>query len=79
MKVGFLSYYKVHNNNNMFTNPSVHKLSDDLLYPYAYLYEIAKLKGIEISTIDSEPLESYDLIFFIDFPTLNNEYFKKLF
>jgi hypothetical protein len=78
MKVGFLNYYTLFNNNNMFKNPSVHKLSDDLLYPYVYLYETAKLKGIEISTIDSEPLESYDLIFFIDFPTVNNEYFRKL-
>lgn len=62
----------------MFEDPSVQKLSDDSIYPFVHLYKRANSKGIDISTIDTQPLESYDQIFFFDFPTLSNPYFKKL-
>jgi hypothetical protein len=78
MKVGFLNYYEYCNNNKMFEDPSLQGLSDDLLVPFIQLYETATSKGIDISTIDTQPLESYDQIIFFDFPTLNNPYFNKL-
>ena len=78
MKVGFLNYYEHCNNNRMFKDPSAHPLGDHLTYPFVHLFKCANSKGIEISTIDTQPLESYDIIFFYDFPTLNNTYFKKL-
>lgn len=78
MKVGFLNYYEHCNNNKMFLDSSAHGLGDDLTYPYVRLYEKAKSMGIEISTIDSEPFENYDMIFFIDFPTFKNRNFKEL-
>jgi alpha(1,3/1,4) fucosyltransferase len=78
MKVGFYNYYDSCNNNNMFKDPSVFPMGDDLTYPFVHLFERAKSEGIDISTIDTQPLESYDMIFFFDFPKLNNQYFKKL-
>ncbi len=51
-------------------------IGDDLLYPLHYLAQIAREKGIGISTIDTEPLDSYDTIVFLDFPGRNNKYLK---
>lgn len=78
MKIGFLNYYNYLNNNRMFKDLSANKLSDDLIYPFIHLYESANSKGIEISTVDSQPLESYDQIFVLDFPKSDNLYFRKL-
>ena len=78
MRVGFLNYYEFFNDNKMFKDPSAIMLSDDLAYPFVKLYENANLKGINLSTVDTQPLESYDLIFVLDFPKSNNQYFKKL-
>jgi hypothetical protein len=77
MKAGFLNYYEHCNNNIMFTDSSAH-LGEDLTYPYVHLFERGKSEGIDISTIDSEPLVNYDIIFFVDYPTMDNPYFKKL-
>lgn len=77
MNVGFFSNYEVFNNNRMFEDSSA-PIGDNLMYPFVHLYKTAKSKGIEISTIDTQPLESYDIIFFIDFPTTKNKYFKRL-
>ena len=78
MKVGFLNYYESCNNNRMFKDLTANKLGDDLMYPFIHLYESATSKGIDISTIDTDALESYDLIFLFDFPKLKNQYFRKL-
>jgi hypothetical protein len=53
-------------------------LGDDLLYPLQYLAKVAGERGISISTIDTEPLDSYDAIFFLDYPGRNNRYLKRL-
>ncbi|HNQ29713.1 MAG TPA: glycosyltransferase family 10 [Methanolinea sp.] len=77
-KIGFYNYYNIYNNNRMF-NPEIQApLGEDLLYPMHYLARVAKEKGISVSTIDTEPLDSYDAIFFIDFPGYGNRYFRKL-
>lgn len=79
MKLGFYNYYEIYNNNRMFTDVSAPiTMGDDLLYPFVYLYEFAKTKNISISTIDTEPLESYDAIVFMEFPVLENKYFRQL-
>jgi len=49
-----------------------------LVYPFVKLYENAILQDIELSTVDTQPLESYDLIFVLDFPKSDKKYFKKL-
>jgi hypothetical protein len=77
MKIGFFNYYEIYNNNRMFKDVSS-PIGDDLMYPFVYLSKFAKTKNIRVSTIDTEPLESYDAIVFMEFPTLKNKYFRQL-
>lgn len=60
-------------------NPEIRApIGDDLLYPFHHLAQVAREKGISLSTIDTEPLDSYDAIIFLDYPGDHNSYFKKL-
>jgi hypothetical protein len=77
-KLGFYNYYEIYNNNRMFDPEIQAPIGDDLLYPFQNLARFAKSKGISLSTIDTEPLDSYDAIIFFDFPGTNNRYLKKL-
>jgi alpha(1,3/1,4) fucosyltransferase len=78
MKLGFYNYYNIYNNNRIF-NPEIHApIGDDLLYPFHYLAQVAPEKGIAVSTIDTEPLDSFDAIIFLDYPGNRNRYLKKL-
>ena len=76
MRIGFFNYYEEYNN-RMFEDASS-PIGDDLMYPMVYLAEFARARDISISTIDTEPLESYDAIVFMEFPTLDNSYFRQL-
>jgi len=77
MKIGFYNYYRTYNNNRMFMDMAS-PIGDNLSYPFVYLREYAKNRDIHVSTIDTEPLDSYDAIVFLDFPQKNNKYFKNL-
>ena len=60
-------------------NPEIQApIGDDLLYPFHYLARVARKQGISVSTIDTEPLDSYDAIIFFDYPGKHNRYLKKL-
>jgi hypothetical protein len=75
--IGFYNFYEVYNNNRMF-DPGFHaSIGDDLLYPFHYLARVAQEMGIGISTLDTEPLDTYDTIVFFDFPGMNNKYLKE--
>ena len=77
-KIGFYNFYNIYNNNRMF-NPEIHApIGDDLLYPFHYLVQAAREQGISVSTIDTEPLDSFDAIIFLDYPGNHNRYLKKL-
>jgi alpha(1,3/1,4) fucosyltransferase len=77
-KIGFYNFYTIYNNNRIF-NPEVHPpIGDDLLYPFHYLARVARQHGLLISTIDTDPLDSYDAIIFLDYPGHHNRYLKKL-
>ena len=77
-KIGFYNFYNIYNNNRMF-DPEIHApIGDDLLYPFHYLAHVAQEQGISVSTIDTEPLDSYDAIIFLDYPGNHNRYLKKL-
>ena len=77
-KLGFYNFYDIYNNNRMF-NPEIQApIGDDLLYPLHYLAQVAREQGISVSTIDTEPLDSYDAIIFLDYPGDHNRYLKKL-
>ena len=77
MQIGFFNYYKIYNNNKMFKDASA-PIGDDLLYPLVYLAEFARTRNIKVSTIDTESLENYNAIFFMEFPTFKNKYFRQL-
>jgi hypothetical protein len=53
-------------------------IGDDLLYPFHYLAQVAREHDISVSTIDIEPLDSYNAIIFLDYPGNHNWYLKKL-
>jgi hypothetical protein len=60
-------------------NPEIQApMGDNLLYPFQYLAKTARERGMSVSTIDTEPLDSYDFIIFLDYPGNNNRYLKKL-
>jgi len=77
-KLGIYNYYGVYNHNKIFDSSANLPIGEDVTYTYRYLAMEARRKGIHISTIDTEPLDSYDAIIFLDFPTYHNQYFNKL-
>jgi len=77
MQIGFFNYYEIYNNNRMFKDASS-PIGDDLLYPSVYFAKFAATRNVRVSTIDTEPLERYNAIVFIEFPTFKNKYFRQL-
>jgi len=77
MYIGFFNYYEVYNKNRMFIDNSS-PIGDDLMYPFVYLGEHLVRKGHKISTIDMDNIEHFDAIVFVDFPTFENGYFRRL-
>ncbi len=77
MKIGFFNYYEIYNNNEMFVTTDA-PIGDDLLYPTVYLAGYLKKRGHQVSTIDTDKIENFDAIVFMDFPTFQNTYFIQL-
>jgi len=77
MNLGFYSFYKQYNKNQMFLNASA-EIGDDLIYPFVYLGQYLKELGHDVATIDTAPLESFDAVVFLDYPTKLNSYFRQL-
>jgi len=78
-ELGFYSDYTFFHNNYIFDPNSEYMDGDGgSHYTFRYLAEEAKKHGIHVSTIDTQPLDSYDAIVFLDFPSFKNQYFKKL-
>lgn len=69
MKIGFYSWYNVHNNNKLLSDFSTSEFGgDNTNYPLALLVQKLKEQGHEVSTIDTDDLDSYDKIVFFEFP-----------
>lgn len=77
MKLGFYNFYRSNNNNRMFENASV-GIGDDLSYTSVYMKPFLAKMGHEVATIDTAPLESFDAVVFLDYPTKLNSYFRRL-
>ncbi len=77
MNLGFYNFYRENNNNRMFQSASV-GIGDDLGYTGVYMAKCFKEKGIGLATIDTAPLESFDAVVFLDYPTKLNSYFRRL-
>ena len=61
----------------MLTNPNSW-LGDNLVYPFVFLAQELQKLGHRVATIDTDRLEAFDAIVFVEFPGANNPYFKKL-
>ena len=68
MKFGFWNFYNFYNANRMFTQAKS-LVGDDLAYPTFLLGQRLREMGHSAATLDMEPLDSCDKIFFIDYPT----------
>jgi hypothetical protein len=77
MKIGFYNFYRENNNNRMFQTPDC-GIGDDLGYPGIALAKHFHEQGWGLATIDSEPLENFDAVVFLDYPTILNPWFRKL-
>ncbi len=77
MYIGFYNFYKTYNNNRMFTDPSS-PIGDDLAYPFVYLGQRLRELGHRCATIDTDDLDQFDAVVFLDHPTILNPYFRRL-
>lgn len=77
MYIGFFSNHKVYNNNKLITDPSS-LIGDDLMYPFVLLAQRLKELGHKVATIDTDNIEKFDAVLFLDFPTYKNKYFRQL-
>lgn len=76
MYIGFYSYHKVYNKNRLINDPSS-AIGDDLMYPFFLLAEKLKALGHKVATIDTDDIEKFDAVIFIEFPGVKNKYFQK--
>jgi hypothetical protein len=77
MHIGFFNYYEVYNNNRMFMDASS-PIGDDLNYPFVYLGQRITEAGHRVSTIDTDDLDSFDIVCFLDMPPSGNRYYENL-
>ncbi len=68
MNLGFYNFYREQNQNRMFEEGKV-ELGDDLGYPGIYMAKKLRSMGHSVATIDTAPLDSFDAVVFLDYPT----------
>lgn len=76
MHIGFYNYHKENNNNKMLTDPSS-SIGDNLNYPFVLLSQRLKTMGHRLAIIDINSIEEFDAVVFVEFPGINNKYFKR--
>jgi alpha(1,3/1,4) fucosyltransferase len=77
MYLGFYNFYRAYNANRMFTDASS-PIGDDLGYPTVYLGRRLSELGHRVATIDTDDLQRFDAVIFLDHPTFLNRYFRRL-
>ena len=75
MHIGFYNFYAVYNDNRMFRS-SESAIGANLAAPSVEMAALLAARGHRVSTIDTAPLESYDAIVFLDYPTRLNRFFR---
>ena len=76
MHIGFYNFYTAYNRNRMFLSPES-TVGDNLAAPFVDMARMLAARGHRLSTIDMAPLDSYDAIVFLDYPTRWNAYFRR--
>ena len=77
MNIGFYNFYRQLNKNRMFVDSSV-GIGDDLGYVGVYMAKYLQELGHTVATIDTAPLDTFDAVIFLDYPTKLNSYFRSL-
>lgn len=77
MYIGFFCNHTFYNKNRMLRDPSS-PIGDNLLYPIFYLAKHLEKLGHRTATIDTDNIEKFDAVLFLDFPTSKNKYFNQL-
>jgi hypothetical protein len=80
MNFGFWNFYTAFNQNRMFTQP-VDQQGHDWAYTSRLLGEKLKARGHQFATLDMQPLDWFDRVFFNDYPNYyihRNRYFTAL-
>ncbi len=77
MNFGFWNFYPAFNKNRMFTQ-SVQTQGHDYGALSRLLGQTLQSLGHQVATLDMRPLESFDKVFFSDYPTRFNPYFRAL-
>jgi hypothetical protein len=77
MNFGFWNFYNFYNGNRMFT-ASVSQVGDELGYTSVLLAKKLRERGHDVATLDMKPLDWFDKVYFIDYPTKVNKYFREL-
>lgn len=75
MKFGFWNFYTLFSKNKMFAEGFT-PVGDELSYPSVLLGRELRRLGHEVATLDMADLDSFDKVFFIDYPTRLNKYFR---
>jgi hypothetical protein len=77
MNFGFWNFYRAFNQNRMFTQ-TVETQGHDWTAAPRLLYQTLRAMGHQVDTLDMKPLSSFDKVFFSDYPTRFNTYFRAL-
>jgi alpha(1,3/1,4) fucosyltransferase len=77
MNLGFWNFYSAFNGNRMFTQ-TVQTQGHDWASPSRLLGRTLQSMGHQVATLDMQPLEWFDKVFFIDYPTRLNRYYRAL-
>ena len=77
MYIGFFCNHSFYNNNRMLRDPSS-TIGDNLMYPFFNLARELEKLGHKTATIDTDNIEKFDAVIFLDFPTFKNRYFNQL-
>jgi hypothetical protein len=77
MNFGFWNFYTYYNQNRMFS-PCQSLVGDDLSYGSVVLGRRLRALGHQFATLDMQPLSWFDKVFFFDYPTKFNKYFRGL-
>lgn len=77
MKFGFWNFYNSFNKNKMF-DEGVNPVGDELSYGTVILARALRQLGHEVATLDMADLSTFDKVFFFDYPTRLNRYYREL-
>jgi alpha(1,3/1,4) fucosyltransferase len=77
MNFGFWNFYTLFRKNRLFEEGFT-PVGDELAHGSVHLAKRLRALGHDVQTIDMKPLEYFDKIFFIDYPTMLNPYFRQL-